>query len=75
MDSYARASWLAFEQGVAMQAPSMVHRMSTDEVGRDAIITEIHRYFMDNQVTPDEVQRRLSVMFHIFNFKIKPTNS
>jgi len=69
MDSCARASWSAFAQGAAVQAPSMVHRMATDEASRDAIIAEIHRYFLDDRTTPAEAQRRLGVLFRLFNLR------
>lgn len=67
MDSCARASWTAFAQGAAMQAPSLVHRMATDESSRDAIIAVIHRYFMDDSVTPAETQKRLAAIFRTLN--------
>ena len=69
MDSCARASWSAFAQGAAVQAPSLVHRMATDEASRDAIIAEIHRYFLDDRTTPAEAQRRLGVLFRLFNLR------
>ncbi|MTV39910.1 ABC transporter substrate-binding protein [Duganella radicis] len=69
MDSCARASWTAFAQGAAVQAPSLVHRMATDEASRDAIIAEIHRYFLDDRTTPAEAQRRLGVLFRLFNLR------
>lgn len=69
MDSCARASWSAFAQGAAVQAPSFVHRMATDEASRDAIIAEIHRYFLDDRSTPAEAQRRLGVLFRLFNLR------
>ncbi|WP_229257569.1 ABC transporter substrate-binding protein [Duganella callida] len=69
LDSCARASWTMFALGAAVQAPSLVHRMATDEASRDAIIAEIHRYFLDDRTTPTEAQRRLGVMFRLFNLK------
>ncbi|WP_229205369.1 MULTISPECIES: ABC transporter substrate-binding protein [unclassified Duganella] len=69
MDSCARASWTTFAQGAAVQAPSLVHRMATDEASRDAIIAEIHRYFLDDRTTPAEAQRRLGVLFRLFNLR------
>ena len=50
-----------------MQAPSLVHRMATDEASKDAIIAVIHRYFMDETVTPAETQKRLAAMFRTLN--------
>lgn len=65
MDPCAKASWQDFSRGVAMQAPSMVHRMATDEASKDAIIAEIHRYFVDDRVTPADVQQRLAAIFRV----------
>nr|WP_315391883.1 ABC transporter substrate-binding protein [uncultured Duganella sp.] len=67
MDSCARASWRTFAQGAAVQAPSLAHRMATDEASRDAIIAELHRYFLDERGTPAEAQRRLGALFRLFN--------
>lgn len=69
MDSCARASWTAFAQDGAMLAPSLVHRMATDETSKDAIIAEIQRYFVDDAVTPLEAQRRLGSMFRALQAK------
>ncbi|WP_229258354.1 ABC transporter substrate-binding protein [Duganella rivi] len=69
MDSCARASWTTFAHGAAVQAPSLVHRMATDEASRDAIIAEIHRYFLDDRTTPAEAQRRLGALFRLFNLR------
>lgn len=69
MDSCARASWTTFAQGAAVQAPSLVHRMASDEASRDAIIAEIHRYFLDDRATPAEAQRRLGALFRLFNLR------
>ena len=62
MDSCARASWNDFAQGAAMQAPSLVHRMATDEASRDAIIAVIHRYFMEDTMSAAETQKRLAAL-------------
>ena len=67
MDSCARASWNKFAEGASVQAPSLVHRMATDESTRDAIIVVIHHYFIDETVTPAETQKRLAAIFHTFN--------
>jgi len=69
MDGCARASWAIFAQGAAVQAPSLVHRMASDEASRDAIIAEVHRYFLDDRATPAEAQRRLGALFRLFNIK------
>ena len=67
MDSCARASWTTFAKGAAGQAPSLVHRMAADEESRDAIIAEVHRYFVNDAVTPADVQRRLAAILRTFN--------
>ena len=67
MDSCARASWTVFAQGNAVQAPSLVHRMATDESSKDAIVAVIHRFFMDESMAPAEVQRRLAAIFRTLN--------
>jgi len=69
MDSCARQSWTVFAKGAAMQAPSLVHRMALDEASRDAIIAEVHRFFLDERVTPGQAQRRLGALFRLFNLK------
>jgi len=69
MDSCARASWTTFAQGAAVQAPSLVHRMATDEASRDAIIAEVHRYFLDDRATAADAQRRLAALFRLFNLR------
>ena len=62
MDSCSRASWKLFSRGSSVQVPSLVHRMATDEISKDAIIAEIHRFFMDDQMTVGETQRRLGAI-------------
>jgi len=63
MDSCARASWQRFAQGETVQVPSVVHRMATDEVSRDALVAEIHRYFTNDKVSAQDVQRRMVAIF------------
>ena len=67
MDSCARASWTVFGQGSTVQAPSLVHRMATDESSKDAIIAVIHRFFVDETMTSAEAQRRLTAIFRTLN--------
>lgn len=69
MDSCARQSWTTFARGAAVQAPSLVHRMALDEASRDAIIAEVHRFFLDDRVPPAQAQRRLAALFRLFNLK------
>lgn len=65
MDACARESWQAFGQGAARLAPSLTHRMATDEASKDAIVAELHRFFMDRNVQAADVQRRLGAMFRV----------
>ncbi len=60
MDSCSRASWSAFSKGSAFQAPSLVHRMAADETAKDAIVAEVHRYFMDDKMAESDIQRKLA---------------
>jgi len=73
MDSCARASWTIFASGEAVQAPSLVHRMATDEASRDAIIAEVHRYVLDDSVPVAVAQRRLAALFRLFNITSQGT--
>ena len=63
MDPCARLSWDDFARGEAVQSPSLVHRMATDETSKDAIVAELHRYFVDDRITPAEAQRRLVALY------------
>ncbi|WP_426340674.1 ABC transporter substrate-binding protein [Pseudoduganella sp. S-14] len=69
MDSCARSSWRSFARGTAAQAPSLVHRMAADEESRDAIIAEVHRFYMDDAVAPAETQRRLAGLLRTLNLR------
>lgn len=60
MDSCSLNSWRTFSKGAAFQAPSLVHRMATDETTKDAIVAELRRFFVDDQIPEAEVQRRLA---------------
>jgi glucose/mannose transport system substrate-binding protein len=63
MDSAARASWTAFARGPGAQAPSLVHRMATDEASKDAIIAELHRFHGDESLAPAGLALRLGAIF------------
>lgn len=69
MDSCARDSWSTFAKGAQVQAPSLVHRMAADEESRDAIIAEVHRFFMDDSVTPQDTQRRLAAILRTLGLR------
>ena len=65
MDSCARASWSIFSRGASVQVPSFSHRMATDETSRDTIINELHKFFMDDDITVEETQRRFVMVANI----------
>ncbi|HJU99967.1 MAG TPA: ABC transporter substrate-binding protein [Burkholderiaceae bacterium] len=62
MDSCARASYKLFSSGPGAQIPSLVHRMATDEIVRDAMVAELHRYFLDDGASVADTQRRLAAI-------------
>jgi glucose/mannose transport system substrate-binding protein len=71
MDSCARDSWTTFGKGAQVQAPSLVHRMAADEETRDAIIAEVHRFFLDDAVTPQDTQRRLAAILRTLSLRAR----
>ncbi len=62
MDSCARASWQLFARGSTVQVPSLVHRMAADEVTKNAVIAEVHRYFINDRVSVADAQQRLAAV-------------
>ncbi|WP_231502023.1 ABC transporter substrate-binding protein [Herbaspirillum sp. RV1423] len=62
MDSCAQNSWRVFSKGATYQAPSLVHRMAADETTKDAIVAELRRFFVDDQISEVETQRRLAAI-------------
>ena len=71
MDACARDSWSTFGRGAQAQAPSLVHRMAADEESRDAIIAEVHRYFIDDSVSAADAQRRLAAILRALNLRTR----
>ena len=65
MDSCAFASWKTFSRGASVQVPSFSHRMATDETSRETIINELHGFFMDDDISVEETQRRFVLMANI----------
>ena len=43
--------------------------MATDETSKDAIIAEVHRYFLDETISAAEAQRRIGMMLQALNKK------
>lgn len=62
MDSCASNSAQVFSRGASVQAPSLTHRMATDETTKDAIIAEVRKYFIDDQITAADAQQRLATI-------------
>lgn len=62
MDACARASYKLFIGGPGAQIPSLVHRMATDEIVRDAMVAEVHRFFLEDDSPVAETQRRLGAI-------------
>jgi glucose/mannose transport system substrate-binding protein len=75
MDTCARASWTAFGQERPNLVPSLVHRMATDEARKDAIVAEVHRFFIDDSVTTQQVQRRLAAVFRALQTPARGTDA
>ncbi|WP_288409902.1 ABC transporter substrate-binding protein [uncultured Herbaspirillum sp.] len=62
MDRCARDSWRTFSKGPAYQAPSLVHRMTTDDTTKDAIVAEVQRFFLDRSISEEQAQKRLAAI-------------
>jgi glucose/mannose transport system substrate-binding protein len=75
MDSCARNSAQVFALGINAQAPSLVHRMATDETTKDAIIAEVHAYFMDDKITAEDAQHRLGTIVRALSLKGKSNDT
>jgi glucose/mannose transport system substrate-binding protein len=43
--------------------------MAADEESRDAIIAEVHRFYMDDGVTTADTQRRLAGLLRTLNLR------
>jgi glucose/mannose transport system substrate-binding protein len=65
LDACARESWQLFSRGDGVQVPSLTHRMATDEAIKEVLMVELHRYFIDDAIAAQTVQRRLGSMFKI----------
>ncbi|WP_051711207.1 ABC transporter substrate-binding protein [Andreprevotia chitinilytica] len=73
MDSCARSSWQTFGRGAQVQAPSLTHRMASNEQLKDAISAQIHRYFLDDTIAISETQRRIAALVRaLANRKAEP---
>jgi glucose/mannose transport system substrate-binding protein len=66
LDACARASWTMLADPAATLVPSLAIGMIADEAMRDALVAEIHRFFMDDSVTVQDTQRRLATISRAF---------
>jgi glucose/mannose transport system substrate-binding protein len=62
MDSCARASWNKLADPAATVVQSNVVGTIGGQVMRDALIAEIHRFFMDESIAVQDTQRRLAAV-------------
>jgi glucose/mannose transport system substrate-binding protein len=72
MDSCARASWTMLADPAATLVPSIAIGMIGDDVMRDALASELYRFFMDDSVTVQDTQRRLAAVSRAFSHSQKP---
>lgn len=66
MDNCARDSWLLFATPGTELVPSMSIGMAGEEVLRDALIVELHRFFMDDAISVEDTQRRMAAATRAF---------
>ncbi|MBM5570147.1 extracellular solute-binding protein [Deefgea chitinilytica] len=69
LDSCGRNSWRTFARGATYQAPSLVHRMATDDTFKDAIVKQIQVFYLDEKISVAETQQRLAAMVRALNRK------
>jgi glucose/mannose transport system substrate-binding protein len=55
-----------------VQAPSLTHRMASDETLKDAIVAQVYRYFSDPQMPASEAQRRMAGIVRALGAEEKP---
>jgi glucose/mannose transport system substrate-binding protein len=72
MDSCARASWTMLADPAAILVPSITIGMIGDDVMRDAMASELHRFFVDDSVPVQDIQRRLAAVSRAFPHSPKP---
>jgi glucose/mannose transport system substrate-binding protein len=72
MDSCARASWTMLADPAATLVPSIAIGMIGDDVMRDALASELYRFFMDDSVTVQDTQRRLAAVSRAFSHSQNP---
>lgn len=65
MDACARESYTLFARGGDALVPSLAHRMATGESNKDAIVAELHRFFVNDALPVAEAQRRLAAVLRV----------
>lgn len=63
MDPCARESWTLFARGGAV--PSLTHRMATGESSRDALVAELHRFYLQDTPSVPALQQRLAALLRV----------
>ena len=61
MDSCARESWTLLARPGAVLVPGIVVGMSGDESMRNALVSELHRFFSDDRIDVLDTQQRLAI--------------
>lgn len=69
LDRCAASSWQTFNRGKSVQAPSLVHRMATDEKFKDAIVAQIQKFYLDDSISVSDNQQRMSAMVRALNIQ------
>lgn len=69
LDRCAASSWQTFNRGKVVQAPSLVHRMATDEKFKDAIVAQIQKFYLDDRISVADYQQRMSAMVRALNIQ------
>lgn len=69
LDRCAASSWQTFNRGKQVQAPSLVHRMATDEKFKDAIVAQIQKFYLDDSISVSDNQQRMSAMVRALNIQ------
>ncbi|WP_246307880.1 ABC transporter substrate-binding protein [Chitinibacter bivalviorum] len=67
LDRCAANSWQTFNRGAVFQAPSLVHRMAADEKFKDAIVAQIQKFYLDDTMSVQDTQQRMSAMVRALN--------
>ncbi|WP_245575275.1 ABC transporter substrate-binding protein [Chitinibacter tainanensis] len=69
LDRCALNSWQTFNRGSAVQAPSLVHRMASDEKFKDAVVAQVHKFYLDDGLSVADNQQRMAAMVRALNIQ------